>query len=395
MTTIPRLWANDTNYSSGPASGTPTKEDPGAALAAQGWIPGPVGAQHLNHELNQYSRLLRSLQTTALLQPRLISDTVTDGDDSMGACTLPSGAVLAVKVDAARWISRWDHPETFDPPTPIDADVTDVATNGAGLCVAVGADGSDWRFSTSTDDGVNWVTGDDLTIELQRIVWSERGSQFVASARGTGSHFVFQTADGDIPVNSANTGLGTDLGGGGIAVLNAGASDRLVVCGALSGAAGRPAFRISDDGGATWSAGSQFGAGVYEDIGTLDGNGGSLIYHAGTLTGNASIVVSSSANGTSWSSLVTIAAPAGFTFNDNPRVLVDDSSTTSALIWVVSRLVGESVVAVYVIDASNSLVLGPRMLPYPSSLGIEDAFAAAGGRLLCTRGVALFASDGL
>jgi hypothetical protein len=48
----PTAWASDTNYSSGPNSGTPTKVDPGSGRFAAGWVPGDtLPAQHLNFHL--------------------------------------------------------------------------------------------------------------------------------------------------------------------------------------------------------------------------------------------------------------------------------------------------------------------------------------------------------
>ena len=54
-----REWASTTNYTGGNDVGTPTKVDPGDALAAEGWRPGPLAAQHLNYLLNQLTALER------------------------------------------------------------------------------------------------------------------------------------------------------------------------------------------------------------------------------------------------------------------------------------------------------------------------------------------------
>ena len=54
-----REWASTVNYTGGADVGTPTKVDPGDALAAEGWRPGPLAAQHLNYLLNQLTALER------------------------------------------------------------------------------------------------------------------------------------------------------------------------------------------------------------------------------------------------------------------------------------------------------------------------------------------------
>ena len=60
----PTIWASDTNYSSGPNTGTPTRVDPGAGYFAQGWIPGQtVPGQYANFlfgELTDYLASIRS-----------------------------------------------------------------------------------------------------------------------------------------------------------------------------------------------------------------------------------------------------------------------------------------------------------------------------------------------
>src|SRR5688500_9028533 len=61
MTTLiyPRVHASDALYTSGSANGLETKTDPGAALTAQGIVPGTAGAQHINHTLHAHSMAAR------------------------------------------------------------------------------------------------------------------------------------------------------------------------------------------------------------------------------------------------------------------------------------------------------------------------------------------------
>lgn len=52
--TLPTKWATDTNFATGPDTGTPTRVTPGAGIAAQGFIPHDgVPAQHVNALLGQ------------------------------------------------------------------------------------------------------------------------------------------------------------------------------------------------------------------------------------------------------------------------------------------------------------------------------------------------------
>ncbi len=60
-------WATDTNYSTGPNAGTPTKVEPSAGEKASGFVPGSAAvAQHMNFELNllaQWTQYLDGLET--------------------------------------------------------------------------------------------------------------------------------------------------------------------------------------------------------------------------------------------------------------------------------------------------------------------------------------------
>lgn len=57
------VWASDTNFSSGPESGSPTKVDPGAAYEAQGGVPGNAFvAPYWNWVLNNHSLWMQYLQ---------------------------------------------------------------------------------------------------------------------------------------------------------------------------------------------------------------------------------------------------------------------------------------------------------------------------------------------
>src|SRR5688572_30799418 len=51
---LPRRWATNTNFSTGVDTGTPTRVDPGAGYAANGFLPHDgLAAQHMNHLLGE------------------------------------------------------------------------------------------------------------------------------------------------------------------------------------------------------------------------------------------------------------------------------------------------------------------------------------------------------
>lgn len=86
MTTPPRKWSTDTNYSSGVDTGTPTRVDPGAGLAAQGFIPHEgVPAQHVNslfgETIDYLHALIEDRDTFAELEDDFFPGHYDSGDD--------------------------------------------------------------------------------------------------------------------------------------------------------------------------------------------------------------------------------------------------------------------------------------------------------------------------
>lgn len=60
----PTIWASDTNFSSGPNTGTPTRVNPGSGYFAQGWIPGQtVPGQYANFLFGTMTDYLASIRT--------------------------------------------------------------------------------------------------------------------------------------------------------------------------------------------------------------------------------------------------------------------------------------------------------------------------------------------
>jgi hypothetical protein len=395
----PRIHATDAVYSSGVAVGTPVKADPGAALTAQGIIPG-VGflTQHVNHQLNRMSAVDRVVFKRLALQlheVRKEGATITDTAASMAAISIdPAQATLALKSDSGFWCTDWARAQFISQPLGIDGTVRDMATDGAGNIIAIGANSAGLGFgiSKSNDNGGSWTAGADGTLDMRRVVYSENSSKFVISLAGTNSKFVLYTADGSIPLTSSDTGLAANGGGGGLAVLNAGVSDILVICGEATGAANRPFFRRSLDGGLTWTTGVQAAAGVFANFGSVVGNGGAMAYHVGTITGGGTLRVSTigaTGSALTMTTAATLALPAGATFatGSNPRILMCQNT---GLLVVVAPL-ANGLTALYASQDGSDWV-GPTLTDTDAR---TNGFALAGGKLFATVGAMLFASVGV
>lgn len=398
---LARPWASNPSYIGGASVGVTTKTDPGSAMAANGIYENlPFAAQHLNHQLNTMSltdRVAFMRFALTLREVRVEGGTITDTAESLAAISIdPSQATLVIKANPSFWVTDWSRPEIIGAVNGIDANVRDAATDGAGNIIAIGtySAGLGYGISKSNDNGGSWSLGKDGTLARHRVVYSQNSAStgFVISLTGTGSQSVERTADGDIPVSTSNTGLAADGGGGGIAVLNAGASDILVVCGELAGGAGRPAFRRSNDGALTWVAGAQAVPGACEDIGCLVGNGGSVAYHVATALGGGSLIVSAiTAGGVSlaMTTVTTITPPTGATFSTSTDARILMCQNTGLLV-IVAPLSNGFTALFASLDAVDWV--GPTLM---GTTFLVHGFALAGGRLFATRNDMLFASDGI
>lgn len=92
LNAAPTSWASDTNFSSGPDNGTPTKVDPGVGRFAQGWVPGiTMPAQHINFELHAITDCLADIVSK-------VSGIALDGVNG-GTYTLVSPLIFAAGAD--------------------------------------------------------------------------------------------------------------------------------------------------------------------------------------------------------------------------------------------------------------------------------------------------------
>lgn len=391
MTTIeidsPRIFASDTLFTTGPASGSATKEDATDPLIAQGIIPGAAyPAQHLNHELHSATTILaqlagearRNLRTRALRlrelsQPGLTPD---DNAESMAAISIGEGnETLALKVSSSGILlcSDSDRITAGGVLQSITSLVTDAARNGSRI-VVVGTGGNANCFST--DNGGSWTAGGVLGGACGSLVYNATYSRFMA-VRTTGSLVHFSTDA--TSWSSANSSLTTNQAG--IAVL---ANGNTVVCGTDGGVF--PSFSISTNGGTSWAdtGGTIPSAAGAGDPGWVCGNAGAKIWHVSRV-GSDHIVMSSSTNGTAWTEDADIQLPANG--SGQPRILCCPDS-------------GLLVVAVPIASGTTALLAstdGGLVWSEPSYVaGMPIAcFAVAGGRLFATVNGSIFASDGV
>ena len=172
-------------------------------------------------------------------------------------------------------------------------------------------------------------------------------------------------------------------------------TERILICGSLSGALGRPAIRRSSDGGAGWASGSQFPAGVYTDIGCLVGDGGVQAFWAGILVGGAGLETRVTADGVTWLTTETLVPPDGTTFavSGNPRFLVCPDTRLAVIVAPLASGFLALYASMYVGGSiSDAVWVGPQIIGPSFSV---NAFAIAGGRLFATRNDMVFASDGV
>jgi hypothetical protein len=338
-----------------------------------------------------------------LRELRLEGGAITDTAESLAAVALPSGAIAALKTDVSLWVSDWSRPESLagvSSGSTIDGNVRAVARRTTdGRLVAIGTDstvgGGGSATAISTTDGASWSTGTNASgLDVHRIVWSENADRFVISLASEPE--VWLSDDGGSGGAAfPHSGLASSAVTNGLAVINQGTpTERILICGSLSGAIGRPAIRRSSDGGASWSSGAQFPAGLYTDIGCLVGDGGVQAFWAGILVGGAGLDARVTADGVTWLTTETLVPPAGTTFaaSGNPRILVCPETRLAVIVAPLTSGFLALYASMYVGSISDALWVGPQIIGPAFS---TNAFAVAGGRLFATRNDMIFASDGV
>ncbi len=382
MTTLllPRIPATDTNFSSGTASGTPTKADPGNTLGAQGFIPGlPLPGQHLNFVLNAAVTALRQAQLDGLRQRALVlhpvgntAVTITDGAESIGAVqpNNASGAVI-VKTAQAFLLGGDAHLAEVGVPASVTSLMTDAATNGSRI-IAIGTGGN--RNTYSDDLGSTWSAGGNIGQTPKRIVYNSVLDAWTVTAGTTDVRF--SVDDGATWTTAVGAGVDVDAG---LAVVSNGNTFSISSINAI---------RRSTNGGSSWTTvvGAVPETADLDDSGTVAGNTGSVFYHCGRFNGDT-LRIASSADGITWTSVAAISTPSGRTYTGRPRLLLCQNS---GLMVILAPISGTRMAMYASLDLGVTWTAPVFML----DRGV-DAFALCGGRLFFGPDANMYASDGV
>jgi hypothetical protein len=380
---LPREWSSDTNYSSGAVPNTPTKVDPGAALALQGFVPGlPTAAQHFNSILNVHSRAARRAVTLQALHTKPLV-TGMSADTTMASVPLGTafGSSVLVLKSGANNVKR----VSDSGPTEAQGAVTSItsvihAANSGSRIVAIGSGGNFNCFSTN--GGVSWTAGGTTGVQPVDIVWNPTHSRFVLVSATTAARF---SADA---VAWSNSTASLDSLNSGLALL---ANGNIVACGLDSTAGVGPRFSISSNGATSWAdaSGTVDDPGGYtSEGGWIAGNGGSVVWHVGRRASNATLRVSVSSDGSAWTTQADLTPGGGITFALRPRILCCPTSGLLVIIGPVSAL-GQ---ALAYASLDGGATWTDPITTFPQNIA---GYALAGGRLFATVGQDVFASDGI
>jgi hypothetical protein len=305
LTTLrfPPTWANNTNYSSGPDTGTPTKVDPNSS--ANGFIRG-VGssAQGINFLFQAVNSVATRALTIAMCKPRKVADLTLDVLGSVAPVSQGLGVQAVVGTTHSAGVPRISDIEndTGGVVAGITGAVNGAARNpSTGRLLLVGASGAR-RCAFSDNGGGTWSQGADLTEAGFEVIWNPTYSRFQVLCSGDLKY----SADGASWTNVAIVAGTADRG---MALLPNGDTAVVSTTSPL-------ATVVSTNGGTSWSAGGVIpNAASISGGGCLAGRGLDYAWHAGTISGGGSIQISrTSGNFASWTAIATITAPAGHTF---------------------------------------------------------------------------------
>ncbi len=286
-----RQWARDTFLTSGTMSGQTTKQDAGATLAAQGFVPGtPSAARHLNFELNALIESQRRYTEIAALMPR-VRDVASDVTNDRMAVVYMGDRHLVAWTSSTGIVRVWDYgpSEIGGSVAPLTI-LNGLARKPNGLLVAVGFGGNNNVWSN--DDGDTWTNGGAIAAVTRDVIFNPIYSRFQAISTGA----VYST-DGTSWTSVALSGITRDL-----ALLPNGNVITTTGSGPIT-------MAMTTNGGTSWAAsGTLSNAADYTSAGALAGAGVDNVYHAGKLTSGGAIRISMTEDGTTWTGIATISA---------------------------------------------------------------------------------------
>jgi hypothetical protein len=388
ITPLPAKFAVNTNYSTGPDTGTATKLDPSGS--GNGFVKGTgINPQNINFLFNQPVPLLRHLflQMAAYLGQSAAG--YLDLDSSVGACQMPDGRLLAERFDSSApgliltdWGGVQRAGDFTGTSTPITSAVTDMASDGTHVLL-IGSGGNCNAYSSN--NGTSWTTGGFLATNgpRTRLVWNANKSRWHATGPANGSVFT-NTA---VPTSAWSSEASGVPAPDGLGVLSNG---NLYVLGD-NGVDPDPVIRVSTDAAASFANdGAQIpNANTYAESGCLVGNGGSALYHAGRIgTGTLAVCRRTAVAGwalcASFSNLNT-----GLTsFDARPRILMCPQTGLLVMVCTVNGSKGTAIFA----SPDGTDWVGPLVA---SPVIDVDGFAIAAGKLIGSTDELLLYSDGV
>jgi hypothetical protein len=319
---LPRPWATNVNYSSGPDTGTPTKVDP--ASDANGFISGSVAsAAHVNYHVAQLTRAARRALALKLCKPRRLGLT-SDQAGGIGVCSIGRGLPAIVGNGHSAGV-----PRAFDGDinlggvvASITGAVNGAAVNGSSRIVLVGGGGN--RSCFSDNGGTAWSAGGDLGGTGLDVIYNSTFSRFQAGYSGHMRYSSDATAWTDVVVAGyLGKGIGlSSVPNGRVTVVQTGVSPVTA--------------SKSANGGTSWAAAGTIANAASITAGSVGGAGLDNIYHAGVLSGG-SIQISSTPDGVTWTVVNTLAPVAS---NNYTAALIRQCPDTGVLFLLTGLATG-------------------------------------------------------
>ena len=391
-TALPSKFATNTNYSTGPDSGTATKVDP--ASTGNGFVAGTaIAPQHMNFLLNQENSFLRRQWLLNAASPVQVLDAFPDGNAEIGVCMMPSGQLLVARWDSNRGaaiVTDWGRVDAagdfISITNGLSSDVDDAASNGS-VVVLVGTGGHNNVYTSNS--GASFTAGGSLayTGSYKRVVWNQSKSKWHTACVGTDNNVYSNASTPSAAWSGVASGASSLYG---LAVLSNG---NLYVLGD-NGVTSDPLIRVSTDGAATFANdGTQIpNASTYEESGSMAGNGGSAIYHVGRIgTTELAICRRTASLGWTLAAAFTNLNLAVTSFDARPRILM--CADTGLLVVACQCTVGGISQTLLLASLDGTDWLGPLFLAPASDVGI--ILGIGGGRLVASRDTAIYWSRGI
>lgn len=206
----PRAWSTDTNFATGPSTGLPTKVDPGAAQAAQGFVPGvtPFSPAQLNFILANHADAARYALAAHLSSfTEVTPDTAPITGANIAAvysstlrqvllCKGGANSVHLVTDDGFATVRG-----TTGTVTGVTGMAWDPVTNTT-VCVGLGGANT----ARSTNFGSSWTDAGTPPSACDNVTWDATNGLFIASNVSSGLGAVYTSPTGAVWTSRVLTG---------------------------------------------------------------------------------------------------------------------------------------------------------------------------------------------